>query len=98
MHGEPDSGAKNGNRAQHDEELLLLPLALDLAVRQQVDAYHASNLRMARPHATMSDGASVLRCLGLIFEESAMLANGLATIAGTDVRRVTISSMPGMAA
>ena len=95
MHAEPHRNASRGDHPQSDEKILLLLFAPQLAVRQQVDAYHGSNLRIARPHATMSEGASWLRFFGRILEESAMLANGLAMIVFTWVRLPTVSSIFG---
>ena len=43
-------------------------------MRQQVDADHGSNLRIASPQATMSDGASCARLFALIFEDTSMFS------------------------
>src|SRR5207248_2653166 len=81
--------------ARQHRELLLAPPALLFAVRKEVDADHeGSNLRIARPQATMREGASIVSWRGLIFEDSAMFANGLATTVCTCVRWFTISSSP----
>src|ERR1700674_728833 len=50
------------------------------AMRKQVDAYHASNLRMAKPQATISAGASWVSWRGLIRDDRAILEKGLAMI------------------
>ena len=58
-----------------------------------------SNLRIASPQATISDGASACSCCGLILRATAaMLANGFATSVLTWVRLATTSSTPGIAA
>ena len=70
------------------DEVLPRALAALLAVRQQVDAgiHCGSNLRMARPQATISDGASIIRRLSWMRGEACISANGLATLVGTWVR------------
>src|SRR5262249_26149802 len=98
VHHEPHRDADGGDDAHGDEESLLLLLAADFAMRQQIDAYHGSNLRIASPQDTMSDGASWVRFFGRILDDSAMLVNGLATTVFTCVRLPTASSTPGRAA
>src|SRR5262245_21136115 len=95
---EPDTEPDDDNAAEQEEELLLLLLAPDLAMRQQVDADHGSNLRMARPQATMSDGASCVSDFALIFPETCMFTNGFAMMVFTWTRFETASSTPGIAA
>src|SRR5882672_458143 len=98
VHAKPDGDADEDDDTQHDEELFLLLFAPDLAMRQKVDANHGSNLRMASPHATISDGASCVSDFARILEDSAMLTNGFATIVLTCTRFDTASSTPGIAA
>jgi len=61
---EPDRGADGHDHTQHDKKMLLLLRAPHLAMRQQIDAGgHLSNLLIARPQATISEGASCSRFL-----------------------------------
>jgi hypothetical protein len=53
---------------------------------------------MARPQATISEGASCARLVALIFGETSILENGFAMTVGTCVRRVIAASTPGIAA
>ena len=56
-----------------------------------------SNLRIARPQATISDGRILHQLLQLdLAATAAMLANGLATSVLTWVRCRTTSSRPGI--
>jgi hypothetical protein len=64
-------------------------------MRQKIDPYHASNLRSARPQATINDEASASRLLPRTRSASSMLANGLAMIVLICVREATTSSTPG---
>src|SRR3970282_1454193 len=98
MHNEPDRCPDYDHATEEGEELLLLMFAPDLAMRQQVNADHGSNLRIARPHATMREGASCVRLFGRIFEDRVMLKKGLAMMVLTWTRFVTVSSAPGIAA
>src|SRR5690348_1352095 len=101
VHQAHDHQADHESAARDDGEMLLRALAPLGAVRQQVDACDAhwgSNLRMARPQATISDGASIIRRLSCTRGEVCICANGLATLVGTCARVLTTSSSPGMTA
>jgi len=77
----------------------LAGLAACFAPRQQIDTDHGgSNLRIARPHATISEGASTISFFGCTCGDNCMLANGLATRVLTWEREPTMSSRPGITA
>src|SRR5581483_6087301 len=99
---EHDDGAEQPGAAGEDEEVLPGTLAPLGAVRQQVYArgtvHDGSNLRMARPQATISEGASTIRRFSWIRGEVCIAAKGLATEVGTWVRVFTASSMPAITA
>ena len=103
LRGEDDVDQRRRPRAprtasadRQRDELALARLALLLAVRQQVDADHGySNLRIARPQAISSSGASSASWRGRMRSDIAMLANGLATTVATPARLATSSSRPG---
>src|SRR5690606_31201216 len=91
-------GRRCGDADQCDQsdEVFLAPLAAHLPVREQVDAHaHASNLRIARPVATSSAGASARSWRSRIVPATSMPWNGLRTSAGTCVRCATASASPG---
>src|SRR3989442_10446711 len=102
VHRDHDQDARQRGAAGEDEEMLPRALAALFAVREQVDAGDAahcgSNLRIASPQATTSDGASIIRRLSWTFEEVCIAAKGFATLLGTCVRRLTTSSSPGITA
>src|SRR4051812_5305150 len=101
VHEPDDQYAHDGRAAGHDEEVLLRALAPLGAVRQQVDAGHAhcgSNLLIASPHATISEGASTISRLSCTRGEVCIWANGFATLVGTCARVFTTSSSPGITA
>src|SRR5665647_1737956 len=79
-------------------ELQIVGLAARFAPRQQIDAYHGSNLRIARPLATINEGASTSSFFGWMRGDTCMLANGLATRVLTCEREPTMSSSPGITA
>src|SRR5262249_30231397 len=93
-----DEQAEHGDHCADHAEVLARGLAAGLAPRKQVDADHGSNLRIARPHATIREGASATSFLRGTRGEMAMLANGFATSVLICVRLWTISSRPGMTA
>ena len=95
---EPDDREAEDREADGDrDELALARLALLLAVRQQVDADH-SKLRIARPQAISSSGASWASCRGRMLSATAMVPNGFATTVATPARLATSSSSPGRSA
>src|SRR5690606_36398647 len=100
VHGDNYESAQEGGAAGNDEEMLPRACATLLAVRQEVDASHhdGSNLRMARPQTTMSEGASTIKRLSGTREDVCIAANGLATAVGTCVLEFTTASNPGMTA
>src|SRR5438874_5828294 len=101
MHGEDDHQAECGSEARDQRKVFLGTRAPLGAVRQQVDAggvHCGSNLLMARPQATISDGASTIRRLSCTRGEVCIWANGLATLVGTCARVLTTSSRPGITA
>src|SRR5206468_9158137 len=71
---------RNYGSNQHQVKLTLARSALYLPMRQQVNAYHQSNLRMAKPQAIISAGASAASCCDLNFEPNDIALNGLATM------------------
>src|SRR6185503_4658958 len=101
VHQADHQQAQHGGAAGDDEEMLARALAPLLAVGQQVyarGAHTGSNLLMARPQATMSEGASTIRRLSCTRGEVCICVNGLATLLATWVRVLTTSSSPGITA
>src|SRR5687767_5252518 len=100
VHGDHDQGAEKRRAAGHHEEVLPRALTPVLAVRQEVDTGHhwGSNLRMAKPQATISEGASIIRRFSCTRGEVCMEAKGLATLVATWVRALTMASSPGITA
>src|SRR5882672_5010620 len=98
VHGPDDQKPEHGHHASQHAKMLALGLAARLAPREQIDANHGSNLRMASPQATISEGASATSFFSETRGEIAMLAKGLATSALIWVRLCTISSSPGITA
>src|SRR5215510_111841 len=96
--GTHDQEPEHRDQPSQDAEVLALGLAARFAPGEQVDADHASNLRIARPHATIREGASATSFFSGTRGEMAMLANGLATRVLIWVRLWTISSSAGMTA
>src|SRR4029078_3179417 len=83
VHQPDDQHADDRRAAGDDEEILLRALAPLCAVRQQVYAGYAhwgSNLRMARPQATISDGASTIRRFHCTRREAPLCATRLRTL------------------
>jgi hypothetical protein len=66
--------------------LQIVGLAARFAPRQQIYAHDGSNLRIARPQATISEGASTSSFFGWMRGDTCMLANGLAIRVLTVVR------------
>src|SRR5687768_11323706 len=85
VHEEGERDADDRGAARDGGKVLARALAALFAVRQQVDAgvHCGSNLLMARPQATISDGASTIRRLSWMRGEACIRANGLATLVGT---------------
>src|SRR5439155_1240552 len=100
VHQADDQERQHRGAAGDEIKVLARALAAFLAVRQQVDAGHhvGSNLSIARPHATISEGASIIRRFNCTRGEVCIAANGLATLVGTWVRVFTTSSSPGITA
>src|SRR5256885_1997544 len=98
VHSTDDQKPEHGHHSAQHTKMLALGLATGLAPREQVDANHGSNLRMASPQATISEGASATSFFRETRGEIAMLAKGLATRALIWVRLCTISSSPGITA
>src|SRR5882672_12626418 len=93
-----DQKRKRSHHAAQHAEMLALGLATRLAPREQIDAHHESNLRIARPQATISDGASETSFFSGTRGEIDMFANGLAMSVLIWVRLCTISSSAGITA
>src|SRR6185503_13581209 len=100
VHEERDRDADDRGAGRDRGEVLRRALAPLGPVRQQVDAgvHCGSNLRMARPQATMSEGASVISRFSWILGDACISEKGLATLEGTCVRVCTTSSSPGITA
>ena len=91
-----DRGAER-QRNQHVE--VATPLrALLRAVREQVDANHQPDLRMASPVAITSEGESRRACLSRMPGPSSIPLNGLRIEVTACVRVPTTSTNPGMTA
>ena len=87
-HGRDNHDAERRGHPAEDRKMGACTLAPLLAVRQQVDfaAHTGSNLRIARPQATISEGASCIRRLSWILGEVCIAPKGFATKVGTWVR------------
>src|SRR6266496_4074191 len=98
VHRAHDQKPEERHHPSQHAEMLALGFAARFAPREQVDAVHGSNLRIASPQATISEGASATSFFSCTREEIAMLAKGLATRVLICVRLCTISSSPGITA
>src|SRR5690606_38021865 len=98
MARQTDRRAKRDHQPRRDVELLAPLPTLELPVRKQIDANHASNLLIARPHAAISAGASIARAGLRTREDSDIPANGLATLTEVWARPATTSARLGITA
>jgi hypothetical protein len=79
-------------------ELLATSLALFLPMGEQVDADHESNLRSARPQATISAGASADRLFGTDLAAKAHAGKGIGDVRIHLGTPDTVSASPGSTA